>query len=145
MIHAKRGRATEAMEVHRRQVSTAAGCAKGRVAFSDALASVRRTPRTMAASGTSRRQRDLVEVPRLMLSRLTALACRAARPKVRDQLVVSSIVMRVPVNWTTSLRRSWPSASKNCWSSWPLSDWPSSLRCAGPFSVVRSNACVSAW
>lgn len=58
--------------------STAAWYAKERVTFSDALASVRRALWAEAALCTSPRRRDLVEVPRLVLDRLTALACYAA-------------------------------------------------------------------
>ena len=58
--------------------STAAWYAKERVTFSDALASVRRALWAEAALCTSPRHRDLVEVPRLVLDRLTALACYAA-------------------------------------------------------------------
>jgi hypothetical protein len=57
---------------------TAAWYAKTRVTFSDALASVRRALWAEAALCTSRQQRDLVEVPRPLLNRLTTLACYAA-------------------------------------------------------------------
>lgn len=57
---------------------TAAWYAKERVTFSDALASVRRALWAEAALRTSRQQCDLVEVPRPVLNRLTALACYAA-------------------------------------------------------------------
>jgi len=46
--------------------------------FSDALATVRRSLWAEAALRTSRRRRDLVEVPRPLLNRLTNLACYAA-------------------------------------------------------------------
>ena len=52
--------------------------AKERVTFSDALASVRRALWAEAALHTSRRQRDLVEVPRPVLNRLVTLACYVA-------------------------------------------------------------------
>ena len=58
--------------------STAAWYAKERATFADALASVRRALWVEAALRRSRRQRDLVEVPRPLLKRLTALACYAA-------------------------------------------------------------------
>ena len=58
--------------------STAAWYAKERATFADALASVRRALWAEAALRTSRRRRDLVEVPRPLLKRLTALACYAA-------------------------------------------------------------------
>jgi hypothetical protein len=58
--------------------STAAWYAKERATFADALASVRRALWAEAALRTSRRRRDLVEVPRSLLKRLTALACYAA-------------------------------------------------------------------
>lgn len=58
--------------------SIAAWYAKERATFSDALASVRRALWAEAALRTSRRRRDLVEVPRPVLDRLTALACYAA-------------------------------------------------------------------
>jgi len=57
---------------------TAAWCGKKRVTFGDALASVRRALWAEAALRTSRRQRDLVEVPRPVFNRLTPLACYAA-------------------------------------------------------------------
>ena len=57
---------------------TAVWHAKKRVTFSDALASVRRALWAEAALRTSRRRRDLVEVPRPVLNRLTTLACYAA-------------------------------------------------------------------
>ena len=57
---------------------TAAWYGKKRVTFGDALASVRRALWAEAAFRTSRRRRDLVEVPRPVLNRLTALACYAA-------------------------------------------------------------------
>ena len=57
---------------------TAAWYAKERVTFSDALASIRRALWAEAALCTSRRRRDLVEVPRPLLDRLTTLACYAA-------------------------------------------------------------------
>ncbi len=57
---------------------TAAWYAKKRVTFSDALASVRRALWAEAALCMSRQQRDLVEVPRPVLNRLTTLACYAA-------------------------------------------------------------------
>ena len=57
---------------------TAAWYAKERATFADALASVRRALWVEAALRRSRRQRDLVEVPRPLLKRLTALACYAA-------------------------------------------------------------------
>ncbi|MBV9848437.1 MAG: transposase [Armatimonadetes bacterium] len=63
---------------HRLLPSTAAWYAKERITFSDALAIVRRALWAEAALRTSRRQRDLVEVPRPLLSRLTMLACYAA-------------------------------------------------------------------
>jgi len=56
----------------------AAWYAKERATCSDALASVRRTLWAEAALRTSRRRRDLVEVPRPLLNRLTTLACYAA-------------------------------------------------------------------
>ena len=52
--------------------------AKERATFSDALAIVRRALWAEAALRMSRRQSDLVQVPRPLLSRLTALACYAA-------------------------------------------------------------------
>jgi hypothetical protein len=58
--------------------STAAWYAKERATFADALAVVRRALWAEAALRTSRRRRDLVEVPRPLLNRLTALACYAA-------------------------------------------------------------------
>jgi hypothetical protein len=58
--------------------STAAWYAKERATFADALAVVRRALWAEAALCTSRRRRDLVEVPRPLLNRLTALACYAA-------------------------------------------------------------------
>ena len=58
--------------------SAAAWYAKERATFADALASVRRALWVEAALRRSRRQRDLVEVPRPLLKRLTALACYAA-------------------------------------------------------------------
>ena len=58
--------------------SAAAWYAKERATFADALASVRRALWAEAALRTSRRRRDLVEVPRPLLKRLTALACYAA-------------------------------------------------------------------
>ena len=65
--------------------SAAAWYAKERATFADALASVRRALASVrralwaeAALSTSRRRRDLVEVPRPLLERLTALACYAA-------------------------------------------------------------------
>jgi DDE superfamily endonuclease len=58
--------------------STAAWYAKERATFADALASVRRALWAEAALRTSRRRRDLIEVPRPLLKRLTALACYAA-------------------------------------------------------------------
>jgi DDE superfamily endonuclease len=58
--------------------STAAWYAKERATFADALASVRRALWVEAALRRSRPQRDLVEVPRPLLKRLTALACYAA-------------------------------------------------------------------
>ena len=57
---------------------TAAWYAKKRVTFSDALATVRRALWAEAALQTSRCHRDLVEVPRPVLNRLTTLACYAA-------------------------------------------------------------------
>jgi hypothetical protein len=57
---------------------TAAWYAKERATFSEALASVRRALWAEAAFRTSRRQCDLVEVPRPLLNRLTTLACYAA-------------------------------------------------------------------
>ncbi len=57
---------------------TAAWYGKERITFSDALASVRRTLWAEAALRISPRQRDLVEVPRPVLNRLTTLACYAA-------------------------------------------------------------------
>jgi hypothetical protein len=57
---------------------SAAWYAKERATFSDALASVRRSLWAEAAFRTSRRPRDLVQVPRLLLDRLTGLACYAA-------------------------------------------------------------------
>jgi hypothetical protein len=56
----------------------AAWYGKERITFSDALASVRRALWAEASLCTSPRQRDLVEVPRPVLNRLTALACYAA-------------------------------------------------------------------
>ena len=58
--------------------ATAAWYAKERATFSDALALVRRALWAEAALRTSRRRRDLAEVPRPLLDRLTALACYAA-------------------------------------------------------------------
>ena len=58
--------------------ASAAWYAKERATFSDALAIVRRALWTEAALQTSRQQRDLVEVPRPLLNRLTTLACYAA-------------------------------------------------------------------
>jgi hypothetical protein len=58
--------------------ATAAWYAKERATFSDALALVRRALWAEAALRTSRRRRDLAEVPRPLLKRLTALACYAA-------------------------------------------------------------------
>jgi hypothetical protein len=58
--------------------ASAAWYAKDRVTFSDALASVRRALWAEAALCMSRPQRDLVEVPRPLLNRLTTLACYAA-------------------------------------------------------------------
>ena len=58
--------------------SAAARRAKEHVTFTDALAPVRRTLWAEAALCTSRRRRDLVEVPRPLLNRLTALDCYAA-------------------------------------------------------------------
>ena len=58
--------------------SAAAWYAKERATFADALASVRRALWAEAALRTSRRRRDLVEVPRPLLKRLTVLACYAA-------------------------------------------------------------------
>jgi hypothetical protein len=57
---------------------SAAWYAKERATFSDALALVRRALWAEAALRTSRQQRDLVEVPRPLLNRPTALACYAA-------------------------------------------------------------------
>ena len=57
---------------------TAAWHAKKRVTFSDVLASIRRALWAEAASPTSRRRRDLVEIPRPVLNRPTTLACYAA-------------------------------------------------------------------
>ena len=57
---------------------TTAWYAKERVTFSDALASVRRALWAEAALRTSPRRRDLIEVPRPVLNRLTTLACYAA-------------------------------------------------------------------
>ena len=58
--------------------SATAWYAKERATFSDALALVRRALWAEAALRTSRRRRDLAEVPRPLLDRLTALACYAA-------------------------------------------------------------------
>lgn len=58
--------------------STVAWYPKERATFGDALASVRRALWADAALRTSRRQRDLVEVPRPLLNRLTTRACYAA-------------------------------------------------------------------
>jgi hypothetical protein len=58
--------------------SSAAWYVKERVTFGDALAAIRRALWAEAALRTSRPQRDLVEVPRPLLDRLTALACYAA-------------------------------------------------------------------
>ena len=49
-----------------------------RVTFSDALATVRRALWAEAALHTSRRRRDLVQVPKPVLNCLTTLACYAA-------------------------------------------------------------------
>lgn len=56
----------------------AAWYGKERITFSDALASVRRALWAETSLCTSPRQRDLVEVPRPVLNRLTTLACYAA-------------------------------------------------------------------
>ena len=58
--------------------STAAWYVKERATFADALAGVRRALWAEAALRTSRRRRDLIEMPRPLLKRLTALACYAA-------------------------------------------------------------------
>jgi hypothetical protein len=63
---------------HRLRPSTAAWYAKERVTFGAALAAVRRALWAEAALQTSRRQCDLIEVPRPLLKRLTTLACYAA-------------------------------------------------------------------
>jgi hypothetical protein len=52
--------------------------AKANITFSNALAAVRRTLWTEAASSTASSGRDFVEVPRPILERLTDLACYAA-------------------------------------------------------------------
>lgn len=57
---------------------TAAWYAKERATFSGALAAVRRTLWAEAALRMSQQRCDLVEVPRPVLNRLTALACYAA-------------------------------------------------------------------
>jgi hypothetical protein len=70
-----------AHELRRSQMllpAAAAWYAKERVTLSDALASVRRALWAEAALQTSRRQCDLVEVPRPLFNRLTTLACYAA-------------------------------------------------------------------
>ena len=58
--------------------SSAAWYAKRSPTFSDALAAVRRSLWAEAALRTSRHHRDLVEVPRPLLDRLTSLACYPA-------------------------------------------------------------------
>ena len=70
--------AHELRRSHRLRPLTAVWYAKERVTFSDALASVRRALWAEAALHTSRQRRDLVEVPRPLLDRLTTLACYAA-------------------------------------------------------------------
>ena len=70
--------AHELRRSHRLLPLTAAWYAKERATFSDALAAVRRALWAEAALCTSRRRRDLVEVPRPLLKRLTTLACYAA-------------------------------------------------------------------
>ncbi len=63
----------------RRLLPLAAACyATERITFSAALATIRRAIWAEAALPTSRRQRDLVDVPRPVLNRLTTLACYAA-------------------------------------------------------------------
>jgi hypothetical protein len=71
-------RAHELRRARRLRPSTAAWYAKERATFGDALAIVRRSLWAEAALRTSRRRRDLVEVPRPLLKRLTTLACYAA-------------------------------------------------------------------
>jgi hypothetical protein len=56
----------------------AAWYAKERATFGDAIAAVRRSLWAEAALQTSRSDRDLVQVPRPVLDRLTTLACYAA-------------------------------------------------------------------
>ena len=67
-------------QLHPRKLlpSTAARYAKERVTSADALASVPHALWAEAALRTSRRRRDLVEVPRPLLKCLTTLACYAA-------------------------------------------------------------------
>lgn len=57
---------------------SAAWYAKERATFSDAIAAVRRSLWAEATLHTSRQQQNLVQVPRPLLDRLTALACYAA-------------------------------------------------------------------
>lgn len=60
-------------------VRTAAWYRKATPTFSDALAAVRRQCwRTMTISGTSRRDRDMVKLPRRVVRRLSEAACYAA-------------------------------------------------------------------